>query len=51
MSQPQLKVEGRVEFILRYFLACDIGIFFSTEDDGESPEVPEADNFPKVLFG
>src|SRR3954451_7592044 len=39
MSLPQLQVGGTGRFILRHFLGC-VRCFFSSENGGESPEVP-----------
>src|SRR5438445_925381 len=39
MSLAQLQVGGTGRFILRHFLGC-VRCFFSSENGGESPEVP-----------
>ena len=50
MSLPQLQVGGAGRFILRHFLGC-VRCFFSSENGGESPEVPMTDDLPEMLFG
>ena len=50
MSLPQLQVGGTGRFILRHFLGC-VRCFFSSENGGESPEVPMTDDLPEMLFG
>ena len=46
----QLQVGGTGRFILRHFLGC-VRCFFSSENGGESPEVPMTDDLPEMLFG
>jgi PAS domain-containing protein len=50
MSRPQLKVGAAGKFILRYFLG-NVRWLFSSENDGESPEVLMTDDLPEMLFG
>ncbi|HEX4807706.1 MAG TPA: hypothetical protein VH325_02175, partial [Bryobacteraceae bacterium] len=45
MSLPQLQVGGAGRFMLRHFLGC-VRCFFSSENGGESPEVPMTDDLP-----
>ena len=48
-SQPQLKVSAAGKFTLRHFLG-NRGFLFSSENDGESPEIPMTDDLPEMLF-
>ena len=48
--QPQLKVGAAGKFILRHFLGS-FRSSFSSEDDGESPEVPMTNDLPEMLLG
>ena len=50
MSQRQLKVSAAGKFILRHFLG-NRGFLFSSEKDGESPEIPMTDELPEMLLG
>ena len=49
MSQWQLKVSAAGKFILRHFLG-NRGILFSSEKDGESPEIPVTDDLPEMFL-